>query len=191
MPRGRGAEVSGAGRVFPRARCDGAGGFAAAVVRVARAPRPRKESRDDMLETRNGIRGKVCSTCKQWKALADFPTDPTHPPTQGGRHCRCKECHRKTAAKKTAAARKIGSVISILAVLLLLSVIATAKVKPTYQTGKLIDLSVLDVTMGVGVVGGMAAPIRASCTCSKSNSKTLFISRSTKQANSATSRSGP
>src|ERR1700676_503056 len=112
-----------------------------------------------MLETQNGIRGKVCSTCKQWKALDAFPTDPTHPPTQGGRHCRCKECHRKIAAKKRAAARRIGSGISSLVLLLLLSGIAAARDKPTYQTGKLIDLSVQDVTRGIGVVGGMAAPI--------------------------------
>ncbi len=42
----------------------------------------------------NGVDGKVCSTCKSWKPLSEFPTDPTHGPLQGGRHCRCKECHR-------------------------------------------------------------------------------------------------
>jgi hypothetical protein len=36
---------------------------------------------------------------------------------------------------------------------------ATAKDKPPYQTGKLIDLSVQDVTRGILVVGGMAAPV--------------------------------
>ncbi len=43
---------------------------------------------------REGVRGKICSTCKQWKPLDDFPTDPTHGKSQGGRHCRCKSCHR-------------------------------------------------------------------------------------------------
>lgn len=43
--------------------------------------------------------------------------------------------------------------------LLFLSGVAASKEKPTYQTGKLIDLSVQDVTRGIGVVGGMAAPI--------------------------------
>ena len=41
---------------------------------------------------RNGVPGKFCSTCKEWKPLTEFPTDPTHPPSQGGRHCRCKAC---------------------------------------------------------------------------------------------------
>lgn len=41
----------------------------------------------------NGISGKICSTCKVWKPLDDFPRDRTHGPTQGGRHCRCKACH--------------------------------------------------------------------------------------------------
>ncbi|MBZ5678572.1 MAG: hypothetical protein LAO24_00555 [Acidobacteriia bacterium] len=112
-----------------------------------------------MLEARNGIRGKVCSTCRLWKPLDAFSTDPTHPASQGGRHCRCKECHRKIATKKRAAAQRIGSAISVLAVLLFLSGVAASKEKPTYQTGKLIDLSVQDVTRGIGVVGGMAAPI--------------------------------
>jgi hypothetical protein len=39
---------------------------------------------------RDGVRGKICSTCKQWKPLDDFPTDPAHGKSQGGRHCRCK-----------------------------------------------------------------------------------------------------
>ena len=46
---------------------------------------------------KNGIEGKRCSKCHQWKALEEFPTDPTHGPSQGGRHCRCKECHRTKA----------------------------------------------------------------------------------------------
>lgn len=43
---------------------------------------------------KNGIKGKECSICHIWKPLEEFPTDPTHGPSQGGRHCRCKECHR-------------------------------------------------------------------------------------------------
>lgn len=46
---------------------------------------------------KHGIKGKVCSTCRKWKPLDDFPTDPTHGASQGGRHCRCKECHRTKA----------------------------------------------------------------------------------------------
>ena len=44
--------------------------------------------------TKNGVDGKVCSTCRHWKPLDDFPRDQTHGPLQGGRHCRCKACHR-------------------------------------------------------------------------------------------------
>ncbi len=49
---------------------------------------------------KNEIEGKVCSTCRIWKPLVDFPTDPTHGPTQGARHCRCRECHRIKARER-------------------------------------------------------------------------------------------
>lgn len=49
---------------------------------------------------RNGITGKFCSTCKIWKPLDDFPTDPTHGESQGGRHCRCRKCHREKARER-------------------------------------------------------------------------------------------
>lgn len=49
---------------------------------------------------KNGVKGKVCSTCDTWKPLDDFPKDPSHGPSQGGRHCRCKECHRLKAKEK-------------------------------------------------------------------------------------------
>jgi hypothetical protein len=111
-----------------------------------------------MLETRNGIQGKVCSTCRVWKPLDAFPPDSSHPPSQGGRHCRCRECHRKIAAKKRLGATRIRAAISVISVLTCF-VIAFAKENPSYQTGKLIDLSVQDVTRGVAVIGGMAAPI--------------------------------
>jgi len=62
------------------------------------------------------------------------------------------------AAKKRSVARKVRAALSSLLVLVFLST-AIAKGKPSYQTGKLIDLSVQDVTRGIGVVGGMAAPI--------------------------------
>jgi hypothetical protein len=44
-----------------------------------------------------GIEGKKCSTCHTWKPLKEFSTDPTHGTSQGGRHCRCKECHKLKA----------------------------------------------------------------------------------------------
>jgi hypothetical protein len=46
----------------------------------------------------------------------------------------------------------------LLAVMSLASPFA-AKEKPSYQTGKLIDLAVQNVTRGIGVIGGIAAPI--------------------------------
>lgn len=52
------------------------------------------------LETKNGVEGKICSTCDEWKPLADFPKDASHGPLQGGCHCRCKECHKKKRAEK-------------------------------------------------------------------------------------------
>ena len=54
--------------------------------------------------TRDGVEGKGCSNpeCRKWKPLSDFPTDPTHGPTQGGRHCRCKECHREAYKRRRA-----------------------------------------------------------------------------------------
>ncbi|SRR6266481_3771869 len=46
------------------------------------------------------------------------------------------------------------------AVMVIASVAVPAKDKPkNYQTGKLLDVTVEDVNRGIGVVGGMAAPI--------------------------------
>jgi hypothetical protein len=55
---------------------------------------------------KNGVRGKRCSTCKRWKPLSDFPPDPTHGPTQGGRHCRYRECHRLAGRQRRARKRR-------------------------------------------------------------------------------------
>lgn len=52
------------------------------------------------IETRDGVPGKVCSRCRIWKPLEEFPTDPTHGSSQGGRHCNCRQCHRETAREK-------------------------------------------------------------------------------------------
>ncbi len=43
---------------------------------------------------KNGVKGKVCSSCKTWKPLTDYYKDASHGPTQGGRHCRCKACYK-------------------------------------------------------------------------------------------------
>ena len=32
-----------------------------------------------------------------WKALEEFPTDPTHGPSQGGRHWRCDQTSARAA----------------------------------------------------------------------------------------------
>lgn len=58
---------------------------------------PENERHKMVIIIKNSINGKVCSTCRKWKPLDDFPTDPTHGPSQGGRHCSCKECHRTKA----------------------------------------------------------------------------------------------
>ena len=51
--------------------------------------------------------------------------------------------------------------LSIAISLLLLGCIisANAKDKKTYQTGKLLDLAVQDMSRGTAIIGGMAAPI--------------------------------
>ena len=50
--------------------------------------------------SRNGIRGKICSACRDWKPLTEFPPDPSKGSSQGGRHCRCRACHREAARKR-------------------------------------------------------------------------------------------
>lgn len=52
---------------------------------------------------RAGVKGKVCSTCRSWKPLSDYYPDRTHGPTQGGRHCRCKDCHSRKGTERRAA----------------------------------------------------------------------------------------
>lgn len=46
--------------------------------------------------TKNGKEGKICSTCHLWKSLDEFPSDPSHGVLQGGKHCRCRQCHRES-----------------------------------------------------------------------------------------------
>lgn len=43
---------------------------------------------------KDGIAGKKCSHCREWYPLSEFPPDPSHGESQGGRHCRCYSCHR-------------------------------------------------------------------------------------------------
>jgi hypothetical protein len=112
-----------------------------------------------MLESREGVTGKVCSSCHKWKPLDDFPADPTHPASQGGKHCRCKECHRKAAAGRRAVFRKVKAGLAALAVFVSVSIPVSSKDKPAYQTGKLLDVTVQDVSRGTAIIGGMAAPV--------------------------------
>ena len=56
-------------------------------------------------------------------------------------------------------ARNMAGAFPVFVLLLSIAVAAASKAKPSYQAGKLIDLSVQDVTMGFGVIGGIAAPI--------------------------------
>jgi hypothetical protein len=53
--------------------------------------------------TKSGIEGKVCSTCRKWKRIEDFPRDRTHGPKQGFGHCRCKACHKAAYQARKAA----------------------------------------------------------------------------------------
>jgi len=54
--------------------------------------------------------------------------------------------------------RKIKAALPALSVLFLIAT-SLAKEKPSYLTGKLLDVTVQDVTRGIGIVGSMAAPI--------------------------------
>ena len=55
------------------------------------------------IEIRDGVEGKRCSTCRKWKPLSDFYSDPSHPASQGRRHCRCKDCYKAGRKQQRAA----------------------------------------------------------------------------------------
>lgn len=56
---------------------------------------------------RNGIRGKRCPACRNWKPLTEFPPDPSKGSSQGGRHCHCRACHRKADRKRRSIVQKL------------------------------------------------------------------------------------
>lgn len=58
---------------------------------------------------KDGVQGKRCSKCREWKPLADFYTDASHGPSQGGRHCRCKVCQREDHKARFAATKRLTS----------------------------------------------------------------------------------
>ena len=47
------------------------------------------------VDMKDGVEGKRCSKCREWKVLTDFYTDPSHGKSQGGTHCQCKVCQRE------------------------------------------------------------------------------------------------
>ena len=48
------------------------------------------------LITEDGILGKVCSSCREWKPLSDYsPGGASHGLSQGGKHCQCRGCNAK------------------------------------------------------------------------------------------------
>ena len=55
--------------------------------------------------------------------------------------------------------RRIKNALAVLGVFVLVGAPAISKDKPAYQTGKLLDVSVQDVSRGMAIIGGMAAPI--------------------------------
>ncbi len=112
-----------------------------------------------MIHLKNGILGKVCSTCHEWKSLDEFPTDPTHASSQG-RHCRCRDCHKKFARRRRQKLALVRNAVIVIAMGVCAVILLQAKGKPrTYETGKLVDVSVQEVTRGIAVISGMAAPI--------------------------------
>ena len=59
----------------------------------------------------------------------------------------------------------IKAVPAVLLVSLSMSVFTESKEKPSYQTGKLLDVAVQDVSRGTAIIGGMAAPISREALC--------------------------
>ena len=55
---------------------------------------------------KDGIEGKECSCCRTWKPLDDYYDNAGHPPSQGGKHCTCKECTAKKGKAKRSEERK-------------------------------------------------------------------------------------
>ena len=72
-------------------------------------------------------------------------------------HARVSEPAKKPGTKSLI--RTIKAVPAILLVSLSMTVFSKSKEKPSYQTGKLLDVSVQDVSRGTAIIGGMAAPI--------------------------------
>jgi hypothetical protein len=64
-----------------------------------------------MIVQRSGVGGKVCSHCKVWKPLADFPRDPSHGSSQAGRHCICRSCRREKGKAARERARRTRSLL--------------------------------------------------------------------------------
>ena len=72
-------------------------------------------------------------------------------------HGRVREPAKKPATKNLINAIKAAP--AILLVSLSMSVFTESKEKPSYQTGKLLDVAVQDLSRGTAIIGGMAAPI--------------------------------
>jgi hypothetical protein len=72
-------------------------------------------------------------------------------------HARVPEPAKKPFTKNLINAIKAAP--AILLVSLSMSVFTESKEKPSYQTGKLLDVAVQDVSRGTAIIGGMAAPI--------------------------------
>ncbi len=58
-----------------------------------------------MIVPKDGVDGKVCSSCRRWKPLPDFFVDRSHGASQGGRHCKCKVCYREGRERQRAVKR--------------------------------------------------------------------------------------
>ena len=72
-------------------------------------------------------------------------------------HARVPEPAKKPVTKNLI--HTIKAVPAILLVSLSMTVFIESKEKPSYQTGKLLDVAVHDVSRGTAIIGGMAAPI--------------------------------
>ena len=65
-----------------------------------------------MILEKNGVRGKTCPSCDTWKPLEEFPRDSSKGESQGGRHCRCKECHKRDYQKLQIVTRQLRQLVA-------------------------------------------------------------------------------
>jgi len=60
-----------------------------------------------VIEIRDGVEGKTCGKCGQWKPLGKFSPDSSKPASQGHTHCRCRECKAEVQRERYASNKRL------------------------------------------------------------------------------------